>query len=96
MHFSKDQIPPVKAFWSLTLYNNKQFFVENPVNRYAIGDRYKLKFNPDSSLDLYIQHESPGKDKESNTGPQRQLQPHHAAILAEKAVLDGTLGPATG
>jgi hypothetical protein len=69
MHFTKDQIPPIKAFWSLTLYNDKQFFVANPINRYAIGDRDELQFNPDGSLDLYIQPESPGKDKESNWLP---------------------------
>ena len=62
-------MPPVKAFWSLTMYGPDQFFVDNPINRYAIGDRDKLAFNPDGSLDLYIQRESPGKDKESNWLP---------------------------
>jgi hypothetical protein len=69
IHFDKSQIPPVNGFWSLTMYNDKQFFVENPLNRYAIGDRNKLKFNEDGSLDLYVQHESPGTDKESNWLP---------------------------
>ncbi|MFT3815544.1 MAG: DUF1254 domain-containing protein [Acidovorax sp.] len=69
MHFDKDRIPPADAFWSLTMYGADQFFVDNPINRYAIGDRDALAFNADGSLDLYIQHESPGKDKESNWLP---------------------------
>lgn len=69
IHFAKDEIPPVRAFWSLTMYNDKQAFADNPINRYAIGDRDKLKFNDDGSLTLYIQTESPGKDKESNWLP---------------------------
>ena len=69
VHFDKGQTPPVNAFWSLTMYNAKQAFVANPINRYAIGDRDKLKFNPDGSLDIYVQHDSPGKDKESNWLP---------------------------
>jgi hypothetical protein len=69
LHFNKDQVPPVHAFWSLTMYNEKQLFAANPIDRYAIGDRDKLAFNPDGSLDLYIQRESPGQDKESNWLP---------------------------
>ena len=69
LHFAKDQIPQVRGFWSLTMYNEKQAFAANPIDRYAIGDRDKLAFNPDGSLDIYIQRESPGKDKESNWLP---------------------------
>jgi hypothetical protein len=69
LHFDKGQTPPVNAFWSVTMYNAKQAFVANPINRYAIGDRDKFKFNSDGSLDIYIQHDSPGKDKESNWLP---------------------------
>ncbi len=69
LHFDKGQTPPANAFWSLTMYNSKQAFVANPINRYAIGDRDKLKFNGDGSLDIYIQRESPGKAKESNWLP---------------------------
>ena len=50
--FPKGQLPPVNAFWSITMYNAKQFFVDNPINRYAIGDRDKLKPNADGSLTL--------------------------------------------
>ncbi|MDI9848879.1 DUF1254 domain-containing protein [Rhodoblastus sp. 17X3] len=69
LHFSKDQIPPVRGFWSLTMYDDRQLFTANPIDRYAIGDRDKLAFNADGSLDLYIQQESPGKDKEANWLP---------------------------
>lgn len=69
LHFDKEQIPPADAFWSLTMYGADQFFVANPLGRYAIGDRDKLAFNPDGSLDLYIQHASPGADKEANWLP---------------------------
>ena len=69
LHFSKDELPPVEAFWSLTMYDEDGFQVPNPIKRYAIGDRDRLKFNADGSLDLYIQHESPGKDRESNWLP---------------------------
>lgn len=69
VHFDKGQTPPANAFWSLTMYNSRQFFVANPISRYAIGDRDKLKFNTDGSLDIYIQHDSPGKEKESNWLP---------------------------
>lgn len=69
LHFDKGELPAVNAFWSLTMYDMDGFQVPNPLNRFAIGDRDKLKFNPDGSLDLYIQHQSPGKDKESNWLP---------------------------
>jgi hypothetical protein len=69
MHFPKGQLPPVTGFWSLTMYNSEYFFVANPLNRYSISARQNLKSNPDGSTDLYIQNESPGKDKESNWLP---------------------------
>ena len=69
LHFGKDELPPVGAFWSLTMYDAEGFQVANPINRFAIGDRDALKFNADGSLDLYIQNENPGSDKESNWLP---------------------------
>jgi hypothetical protein len=63
------QLPPVKGFWSLTMYNSEYFFVSNPINRYSISARQSLKSNPDGSVDLYIQNVSPGKDKEANWLP---------------------------
>lgn len=69
MHFAKGELPPVHGFWSLTMYNSQYFFVENPINRYSISPRQDLKQNADGSVDLYIQNESPGADKESNWLP---------------------------
>jgi hypothetical protein len=69
MHFNKGELPPVKGFWSLTMYNAEYFFVENPINRQSISARDNLTQNADGSVDLYIQNASPGKDKESNWLP---------------------------
>ena len=69
LHFDKGQTPPVHAFWSLTMYDPAYFFVPNPLNRFTVSPRNALKENADGSVDLYIQHESPGKDKESNWLP---------------------------
>ena len=69
LHFSKEEIPPVNAFWSVTMYDEAGFQVANPLNRFAIGDRDALKYNADGSLDLYLQHDDPGPDKEPNWLP---------------------------
>jgi hypothetical protein len=96
LHFNKDQIPPVRAFWSLTMYNEKQLLAANPIDRFAIGDRDKLAFNPDGSLDLYIQRQSPGNDKESNwlPAPASGSFTMNMRLYWPKAeVLDGTWSP---
>jgi len=69
MHFDKGQTPPANAFWSLTMYDGRYFFVDNPLNKYTVSPRNALKYNPDGSLDIYIQNESPGADKEANWLP---------------------------
>ncbi|KKK58199.1 hypothetical protein LCGC14_3046850, partial [marine sediment metagenome] len=69
LHFEKDKLPPVRGFWSLSMYDEEMYFADNPIGRYAIGDRDKLRFNKDGSLDIYIQHASPDKDKVSNWLP---------------------------
>jgi hypothetical protein len=69
IRFDKGKAPPVRGFWSLTMYDKRQLFAANPINRYAIGDRSDLQYNADGSLDLYLQRESPGKDKERNWLP---------------------------
>jgi hypothetical protein len=69
MHFPKGELPPTEGFWSLTMYDAQYFFVANPLNRYSISARQSLKQNADGSVDLLVQHESPGADKESNWLP---------------------------
>jgi hypothetical protein len=69
MHFNKGELPPANGFWSLTMYDKDYFFVSNPLNRYSISARQNLKANADGSVDLYIQNENPGSDKESNWLP---------------------------
>ena len=95
MRFPKGHLPPVEGFWSLTMYDSQYFFVNNPLNRYSISPRQDLKTNPDGSTDLYIQNESPGKDKESNWLPApagdfilmlRMYWPNEA----DPSILDGT------
>lgn len=71
LHFDSNEIPPVKAFWSLTMYKlPEQLLIENEINRYVIGSATQgLKYNDDGSLDIYIQKDNPGKEKESNWLP---------------------------
>jgi hypothetical protein len=72
MHFAKGQFPPVNAFWSVTLYDAKtKLLSANAINRYLINSPMlpTLKKNPDGSIALYIQKESPGADKETNWLP---------------------------
>jgi hypothetical protein len=69
MRFAKGQTPPAEGFWSLTMYNSGYFFVDNPLNKYTVSPRNDLKYNDDGSLDIYIQHESPGKEMEANWLP---------------------------
>jgi hypothetical protein len=69
LHFNKSELPPSNAFWSITMYDAQGFQVANELNRFAIGDRDNLTYNMDGSLDIYLQHDSPGPDKESNWLP---------------------------
>jgi len=69
MHFNKGEMPPVNGFWSLTMYDANYFFVPNALKRQNVSQRNKFKTNPDGSVDLYIQNQSPGKDKEANWLP---------------------------
>jgi len=69
LHFEKGQLPPAKAFWSITMYDADYFFVANPLSRYTVSSRDELVENADGSVDLYFQHESPGPEKEANWLP---------------------------
>jgi hypothetical protein len=74
VHFDPGQLPPVDAFWSITMYDQDGFQIANPINRFVIDDRDTLQPGQDGSLDILVQHTSPGPDKENNwlpapTGP---------------------------
>ncbi len=69
MHFEKGQMPPVKGFWSITMYDENFFFVPNSIKRQTVSSRSKFVTNPDGSTDIYLQAESPGKAKEANWLP---------------------------
>jgi hypothetical protein len=69
LHFAKGETPPVRAFWSVTLYDSDGFQVPNPLNRFNLSSWMPLKPNADGSLDLYFQNDSPGAARESNWLP---------------------------
>ena len=98
LHFTKAEIPPVDAFWSLTMYDDDAYLVANPINRYALGDRSHLTFDAEGGLTLYVQSDSPGKDKESNWLPAPKDAGFKLALrlyAPKKEVADGDLGAAT-
>ncbi len=95
MHFDKAGLPPVRAFWSVTAYDQDGYFIANAISRYAIGDRDPLKFNPDGSLDLYMQSQSPGPERQTNWLPSGD-GPFNLTIRLywpEDAILKGTWHP---
>lgn len=69
LHFDKANLPPVNAFWSITLYDPDGFTVPNGLNRAAVSSWMPFKYNADGSLDIYFQADSPGGDKEANWLP---------------------------
>jgi hypothetical protein len=94
--FAKGQVPPVKGFWSVTLYNEHHLFEPNALNRFSLGTKNKtLKYNPDGSLTIYASAKSPGADKESNwlPAPKGTFSLFLRAYWAENAILDGTWMP---
>ena len=74
LHFDRDQMPPVEAFWSITMYDEDGYLVPNPLNRYAARDRF-LEKNQDGTVDLYVQAESPGPGRETNWLPAPKDRP---------------------
>jgi hypothetical protein len=98
MRFPKGEMPPVRGFWSLTMYDVQYFFVANPLNRYTLSARNVLKADTDGTVSLYIQADNPGSDKEANWLP----APKGPFILMMRlywpkenppSILDGTWRP---
>ena len=106
LHFAANSTPPVNALWSLTMYDSQGYPVPNPLNRSTIAPHLgNLTYNPDGSLDIYIQHASPGPDKESNWLP-APSGPFYLVLRTywpQESMLNGswvppavqTVGPAT-
>lgn len=95
LHFAKGEQPPVHAFWSVTLYDKDGYFVPNPLQRQAARDSL-LKKNRDGSVDIYIQAESPGKDREANWLPAPKDAPFSLLLRMywpKQAVVDGSYEP---
>ena len=67
--FSREQVPHVRYFWSLTMYNERGFLSANPIDRYLLNSSHRLRRGPDSSLTLYLQYKDPGGDKSRNWLP---------------------------
>ncbi|TFG75728.1 MAG: DUF1254 domain-containing protein [Thermodesulfobacteriales bacterium] len=96
LHFDKDELPPAEAFWSVTLYDMEGFAVPNPLNRANLSSWMPLTYNADGSLDLYVQAESPGKDKEANWLPSPKDKPWNLTMrlyAPKPSALDGTWSP---
>ena len=94
--FAKGQVPPVKGFWSLTLYNDYHLLNPNLLGRYSLGTKNKkLMYNPDGSLTLYAGATSPDINKASNwlPAPNGTFSLYIRAYWPEKAILDGTWQP---
>lgn len=69
LRFARGEAPPVRAFWSITMYDNQGFQTANSINRFAIGDRDGLRTAADGSVEILIQHEDPGPEGRSNWLP---------------------------
>jgi hypothetical protein len=98
VHFDKGQMPPVDGFWSITMYDDKYFFVPNPLNRYNLSQRNKFITNADGSVDLYLQADSPGKAKEANwlPAPKAKFIPMLRLYWPKEtppSIIDGTWKP---
>jgi len=91
MHFPAGQLPPNNAFWSLTMGDDNNRFVPNPINRYNVGDRSGLVPNPDGSVDIYIQTSAPPAH-ESNwlPAPPGKIILWLRVYLPGPAMLDGS------
>jgi hypothetical protein len=96
LHFARGQEPPVKAFWSVTMYDSHYYFVANPINRYQISPTQSpVTYNEDGSLDLYLQHDAPSAAKRKNWLP--AAAGHFMLMLRmydpDDAVIDGSWKP---
>jgi len=93
LHFDKGEAPPTEVTWSVSMYDPAGFYVPNAINRYNLAAWMPLQYNPDGSLDLYIQSSSPGADKEPNWLPAPATGPFNLTVRIfwpADSVIDGT------
>ena len=95
LSFTKDELLPVDAFWSVTLYDEQGFQVANPLNRFALSGWMPLETTPDGTLDLSLQHDSPESDKEANwlPAPEAAFTLTMRLYAPQTAALDATWAP---
>ena len=98
IHFEKGQLPPAEAFWSITMYDEDFFFFPNKINRYDLAKRDRLAIAPDGSVDLYLQAEPPGGNRDANwlpapKGKFQLVMRIYAPRQAPPSILDGTWTP---
>ena len=95
LRFEAQKLPPVGAFWSLTLYDHEGFQVPNDLNRCALGDRDPLQYEPDGSLELLVQHQDPGRERTANwlPSPRGPFALFLRLYEPRAQVLDGTWKP---
>jgi len=94
--FARGQLPPVKGFWSLTLYNEHHLFTPNELKRYSLGTKTNtLRYNADGSLTLYVQADPPAEDKRSNwlPAPESDFSLYLRAYWPQAPITNGTWTP---
>ncbi|MEI2415991.1 DUF1254 domain-containing protein [Orrella sp. JC864] len=96
IHFRKDELPPVNAFWSINLYGPNHGYIPNQANRHSLGSRDPLTYNPDGSLTLYVSHDAPRESRRANWLPAPESGPFslNMRLYWPKAdALDGKWAP---
>jgi len=98
MHFRREDVPDVRAFWSLTMYHWElpHNLVSNPINRYVISNRTPgLQVNEDGSFSVYIQHDAPGEERQSNwlPAPDGKFIMTLRTYMPGAAILEGRYAP---
>ena len=95
LHFEKDALPPVKekGFWSITVYGDDNFLIDNELNRYCINDRSEVTFNADGTLDIYLQAARPENDARVSNWLPTGSEGFHLYMriyLPEESAINGT------
>jgi hypothetical protein len=91
LHFDKDKLPPVSVFWNMSMYDEKQFFIENDFKRYSIGSTTDgLKTDPDGSVTILIQNERPEDTSNWLPAPTGPFNLTMRFYGAQTSILDGS------